>query len=338
MRGRPFAFPKIHPAIWAVAAAFLSAIGALSFWPARIPQIPQPREIPLSYPEAASLAVSESLQIPPEIAGPCAATVFLNGQKTRRSFLLLHGLSNCPAQFAELGRMLHARGYNVYIPRLPGHGFKNRLTPEYGGLDLSELANWLGGSLEIARGLGEEVTVVGLSVNGASAAWLAQERRDVARAVILAPFLAPSGIPEWASGPLGRLLSRAPNMFIWWDAQKKQDFPGPPLAYPWFPTRVVGKFMALGSWIYSEASVRAPACKSFAFAISDADAAINTSAAWALADRYAKWGGVGVERLRFPENLRVPHDFIDPAQPDQKTDLVYPRLMELLDPKPLPDR
>jgi len=316
------------------AAGAVTLVGALfALWPVRIPPIPPPAGDPPDYAGAAARAVAESLAPEPEIATVCVNTAFLHGRKTRKSFLLLHGLSNCPAQFVELGRQLHARGHNVYIPRLPGHGFKNRLTPEYGGLDLRQLAGWLADSLEIARGLGDEVTVVGLSVNGATAAWAGEERPDIARTVVLAPFLVPAGVPQWVSGPLGTLFSRMPNLFIWWDSSLKQDIPGPPHAYPWFPTRVVGKFMALGARLLARASSRPPACKRFAFAVSDVDSAINIASAWNLADRFAKWEGVEVERLRFAADENVPHDFIDPSQPNEKTSLVYPRLIDLIDPE-----
>ena len=42
----------------------------------------------------------------------------LHGGRSERAILLFHGMTNGPLQFAELGRRLHAAGYNVLIPRL----------------------------------------------------------------------------------------------------------------------------------------------------------------------------------------------------------------------------
>ena len=45
--------------------------------------------------------------------------------------MLIHGLTNAPKEFAELGGLLHDRGHNVIILRMPYHGLK--------GLDIKEL-------------------------------------------------------------------------------------------------------------------------------------------------------------------------------------------------------
>jgi len=42
-----------------------------------------------------------------------------HGVRTPRVIVLFHGVTNCPAQFDSLGRLLYERGANVLIPRLP---------------------------------------------------------------------------------------------------------------------------------------------------------------------------------------------------------------------------
>ena len=44
-------------------------------------------------------------------------------------------------------------------------------------------------AVDIAAGLGDQVTIAGLSAGGVVAAWAAQHRRDVHRAVLIAPSL-----------------------------------------------------------------------------------------------------------------------------------------------------
>ncbi|MFM8457940.1 MAG: hypothetical protein ACKOB0_03205, partial [Chthoniobacterales bacterium] len=48
--------------------------------------------------------------------------VLTHGYRTARVFVLLHGLTNAPRQFRELGEELFATGANVVIPRLAHHG------------------------------------------------------------------------------------------------------------------------------------------------------------------------------------------------------------------------
>ncbi len=57
----------------------------------------------------------------------------------RRVFLLLHGLTASPLQFAAFGNLLFDRGANVLIPRLPYHGYGDRLTSALEALTADEL-------------------------------------------------------------------------------------------------------------------------------------------------------------------------------------------------------
>jgi pimeloyl-ACP methyl ester carboxylesterase len=75
---------------------------------------------------------------------------------------------------------------------------------------------------DLARSLGENVIVAGLSINGATVAWMAQNRKDLYKAVLLAPFFAPFNLPDLAFLPTERLLLRLPNMFFWWDPGRKR--------------------------------------------------------------------------------------------------------------------
>lgn len=42
--------------------------------------------------------------------------------QTKGNVLLYHGYSACPQQYEELAQVLNNRGYNVFVPLLPGHG------------------------------------------------------------------------------------------------------------------------------------------------------------------------------------------------------------------------
>lgn len=306
-------------------------IVAVFFIPVSIPVLPNPPDRAPDFGEVVAMAASHQGADESLVLSICRDTLLVGEGKTPRSFLLLHGLSNCPRQFLELGQRLHARGSNVYIPRMPYHGQKDRLTQDYKKLTLEELAEWTGRALEIARGLGEEVVVVGLSVNGATAAWIAQERTDIARVVILAPFLAPAGTPVWLDPFLTRFMLRLPNRFIWWDRQYREKIPGPPHAYPGFPTRLLGEFMALGQHVIREANKRPPKCRQIVLVLSESDDAISLPVAHKLADRWSRWPDTHIETKIFPKSLAVPHDMIDIQQPNQKSEIVYPALLEIFE-------
>jgi esterase/lipase len=311
-------------------AAILLAVFVVLAPPMVIPKIPPLPPRPPTYEEAAGM-IGELLQNDrPDVQAVCRHRALLHGRKTPRVYVLMHGLANCPRQFLEIGETLHAQGSNVLVPRLPYHGLENRMTAEYKRLNLERLAGWTGHVLEIAHGLGGEVVVVGLSVNGTTAAWIAQERADIERVVIVAPFLAPAGTPAWLDPLLANVMYRLPNRFVWWDRQKRENLPGPKHAYPRFPTRVVGSFMQLGQVVIRLAAEAPPKCKSIAFLLSEADEGISLPVALKLAGRWEQWPGIHVETKIFPADLAVPHDMIDVFQPNARTEVVYPALLELL--------
>jgi hypothetical protein len=49
----------------------------------------------------------------------CASRGLLHGRKTEKAIILIHGITNCPQQFAPLGEQFFERGYNVLLPRMP---------------------------------------------------------------------------------------------------------------------------------------------------------------------------------------------------------------------------
>ena len=185
-------------------------------------------------------------------------------------------------------------------------------------------------AIELAHSLGSRVIVAGLSVSGTAVAHLAQVREDLDRAVLLSPFLAPGAVPGWTCAFLTPLLLFLPNVFLWWDPALKEKIAGPEYCYPRFPTRVIGEFMHLGASVLREAKRTAPNCRRIFVVLTHGDRAANNFLTARLAGAW-KAHGAAVRCLEFPESAKVPHDFIDPHQPNQKTGLVYPKLVELFE-------
>lgn len=308
--------------------AFLVLV--LMILPMGVPSFPPPQEQPVTF-EAAITAfqgVSERDRF--FVNDVCVATLMHHDRKTRRVYVLMHGLTNCPAQFQRIAKALYAEGHNVMLPRMPHHGLTNRLSDDLVKLRLKDVAEWAAEALEIARGVGDEVIVAGLSVNGTTAAWIAQTRPDVKRVVVISPFYAPPKTPGFLQGSLGRLLVRIPNLFLWWDASLKQDLPGPPYAAPRFSTRVIGEFMVLGNSLKKAAGKSAPACLQIRVVLSEADAAINLPLAKEITARWKKWPDRDVQEYVFPAELKVLHDMVDPHQPNQQLEVSEPELLRIL--------
>ena len=85
----------------------------------------------------------------------CHTKLLSHGRQTEQVILFFHGYTTCPEQFANLGQMFFEKGYNILIPCMPRHGWKDRLTDELKYLTAEELAVYGSRSMDIARGLGD---------------------------------------------------------------------------------------------------------------------------------------------------------------------------------------
>ena len=250
------------------------------------------------------------------------------GAATDRVVVLLHGFTNCPKQFDLLAAHLARRGDRVLIPRLPRHGMADRMTTELGLLTAEELARAGNDAVDIAHGLGAHVTVVGLSSSAVLAAWLAQHRGDIDRAVLLAPAFAPHGVPTSVARRLTGGILRLPNFFAWWDPRSKTDLPGPRQSYPRFASRAVAEVYRLGFDVLDEATRGKPTAK-IVVVTSEADDVVNQAPVLELVRRW-RARGVEVETFDFPESLRVHHDMIDPEQLYERVRVTYPVIEDLV--------
>ncbi len=110
--------------------------------------------------------------------------------------LLLHGFTGSPAEVRYLGERLHARGFDVLAPCLPGHGHD-------AGADAGA-ADWLAAARQALEERGPEVRIAGLSMGALLGVLLAAERPDrVAALALLAPAVRLRG-PGLALGKLAR--------------------------------------------------------------------------------------------------------------------------------------
>jgi carboxylesterase len=100
--------------------------------------------------------------------------------------LLVHGAGDTPQTLRALGEFLHARGFAVVAPLLPGHG---RSVREFRSVSAKDWRAAVRSSHESLRHQHPWVGLVGLSLGGALAAIEAADRDDVPALVLLAPFV-----------------------------------------------------------------------------------------------------------------------------------------------------
>jgi alpha-beta hydrolase superfamily lysophospholipase len=284
-----------------------------------------------SYEEAlAAFAEVQSAEAALPLDERCLSSLLAQPQRAARVVVFLHGLTNCPAQGDQLAAQLFARGYTVYVPRIPRHGFADRLTLELADLTAAELAVSATEALDLATGLGEEVVVVGISAGGNMTAWLAQTRSEVDRAIVIAPYLGPVGFPTFTARAIANGMALFPNLMIWWNPSDPLGPTEMDYAYPRFSTRAVGEVMRFGRIAADLASQSPPAAGSIAVMINEADEAASNPLTLALADAWRS-RGAAVEVETLPGSLGLPHDVIDPRQPAQNIAHVYPILFEMIE-------
>lgn len=259
----------------------------------------------------------------------CGTSALLAGRPTPRAFVLFHGITNCPLQFAELAESLRAGGDNVLVPRVDHHGLADRMTPDLENLQAEELAALATECVGIARGLGDTVVVSGLSTSGVLAAWAATNL-PVDRAVVIAPAFAPPWRPAFVAPLVTRLSLRLHNIFVWWDDRLEEDLPGPKQCYPRFSTRAMGEAYRLGEDVMRTLARRPLAARDLVVVTTAGDEAVDNARAAAFAAR-GRAAGARVREYAFAARDSVVHDMIDPVQVGQRVSLTYPVLLRYLE-------
>ncbi|HET6314869.1 MAG TPA: alpha/beta fold hydrolase [Chloroflexota bacterium] len=252
------------------------------------------------------------------------------GHRTQRVVVFFHGLSNAPRQFLKLSERFLARGYTVFIPRVPYHGYTNRMTTDLALLKVRDLVDTTAMAIDLAAGLADEVTVSGISMGGVLAVWGAQFR-SVAVAAPIAPAIGLPYLPGSVTSVAFRGLGRLPNRFMWWDPRKKEQLAGPPYAYPRFSTRALSETQRLGFELLRASRRAPPRARSVWMINNAADLAVSNAASALLVKNWqAAGGGNNVHAFMFPKRLKLFHDVVDPLQPNAQPDLVHPILEQVI--------
>ncbi|MGD8474923.1 MAG: alpha/beta fold hydrolase [Anaerolineae bacterium] len=256
----------------------------------------------------------------------CQLTFMTQGQKAEQAIAFLHGYTNCPQQFSELGQHFYDLGYNVLIVPAPHHGLVDRMTTDQARLTAEELAAYADHVVDIAQGLGEHVTLAGISMGGITTAWAAQHRSDLDLAVLISPAFGFQMIPRSITAPVVNAFLVLPNFYMWADSELKEES-GTDYTYPRRSTRALAQTLRLGMAVQAQSADAAPAARSMLVVTNASDPSVDNGL---TAEMVAVWreGGLDVETYEFAAELQLEHDLISPWQGTQA--VVYPLLVDLV--------
>jgi len=313
---------------------FLLALGIVSVTiftivtPLTIPTLSSSPYPTQNYMEAAQRIEKLRSQAPKNMNPVCQLQFMSHEKAMDRAIVLVHGYTNCPEQFHELGKRFYGLGYNVLIAPLPHHGLTDRMTEAHGQLTAQELVAYADITVDIAQGLGKEVIMMGFSAGGTITAWAAANRSDIDLAVIISPVFGFKPIPAALTAAAMNISSFLPDLFEWWDPQQQAEIL-PAYAYPRYSIHALSQTLRLGFATQLASNRMQPFAKRIIVVFNANDTAINNDL---TLDVVKNWQthDAKLTTYEFTENLTLGHDLIDPNQPDAKIEIVYPRLIGLV--------
>ena len=263
-----------------------------------------------------------------EMNPECVAQFMTHGQKVDQVIVLVHGYTNCPKEFVELGKQFYDLGYNVLIAPLPHHGLKNRLSDEQGELNAKELAAYTDQVVDIARGLGSHVTIMGYSCGGVVTAWAAQHRSDVDTAVVMSPAFGYLAVPTPLTAPVMNYVIAAPDVFEWWDPQL-QAAASPDYTYPRYSKHALAQIMRLGFSVQVNSWFKTPLAQQVIVVTNANDDSVNNELTAKVAKHWLEHD-TQLVTYEFPVSFKLPHDLVDSNKPNSNTKVVNQKLIELV--------
>ena len=276
------------------------------------------------YDEAARrFAAIEAAEEP--VCNPAIRSLLLtHGGPARRVYVFVHGTTNSPRQFEELGRLLHARGHNVYIPLMPRHGRRSMRLAELRGMRAEELRDYADAAVDLAAGLGQEIVVAGISGGAAIAGWMGQNRAEVHTALLLAPFLGVRRVSPAVGTAMMNVYSRMPSVNLEDPLEPRRDW-----VYRGQTTRALAESLRLARALMQQAAAAPPAARRLILLTTARETQVANGATYRLAALWREHSA-NVIADEFAPELNIPHNAIDPAADPAKKAIVYARMLALL--------
>lgn len=261
--------------------------------------------------------------------------------KAKGTLVMYHGFTAGTWQYDLLAKKAFDAGYNVYVPRLPGHGFVDA----NGVISARELPtartayqyeDFAERTFQQAASLGAPVSVLGLSVGGAVALRVAERHPDeVQRTVLYAPFLRPRSLGWLFDGARGadvvpfNLGDGTLSSVNWgWGAECEADeAAGKRGGHCKFSLGNINGALAFGQSALDQASATRHPVQFFVTASDDA------AEEDAIKKAYLAAGGAGRNGwYYYPAEEGIPHPMLHPAEDKGKghTPALYDMTMRAL--------
>jgi esterase/lipase len=258
------------------------------------------------------------------VASGGRSILLTHGRRTPHAYVLLHGFTNSPTQFQGVGERLFAiTGDNVYIPRLPRHAEREAPVRALSRVRADELTMFADSIVDVARGLGDSVIVVGMSAGGAIAAWIAQWRGDVQRAVLIAPALGAGLLSDDHGRELVDIASILPNI----TRTTKPDTTRPDMVQG-TTSRGLSEVLGLGHRVRDQAVQFRPRVKDIVFLLNARDNTVSEKASLDLAQQWFDHAA-SVAVYKLPASAKLPHNVMEANRRGGNTEMVYPIVMAL---------
>ena len=129
---------------------------------------------------------------------------------------------------------------------------------------------------------------------------------------------------------MSAILSKTPNFYKWWNDDLKAKLPGPPYAYPRYGTRCMAGTIQLSRNVRANMDKHLLQAGRLDILTTGTDRGASNTLTNQLAADWAARNPGRVAAFEFPEKEGVPHDMIDPHQPDAKIRISYPKILEVL--------
>lgn len=253
-----------------------------------------------------------------------------HGRQMPLAVVLFHGFTNNPIQFARLAADLYARGCNVVVPRLPGHGDADRMSTRLEGVTATDFTDAANAAVDAAVGLGQRLAVAGISLGGSLCAWLATVRLDIDTIVSISPAIALNHVAVIIDRMVvGAMTALPADKYAWWDTKLKQRIL-PPHAYPRYPIRTLGECYRIGETIIDARGPFPGRNRSHVtFALNPPDGVVNDVVVTSIAQKWTTSGWIAA-RIATLTGVPTFHDIIEPGALGARIDEVYPQVIRLV--------
>ena len=315
---------KIISWVAIILAAILALILVLGLVPVSTDQLDSNPDPAANYDEAIQRFETIQQEEASIVNDASGSLMMTHGEPTDEVYVLVHGTTNSPRQWEELGNTLYEQDHNVLILRMPDHGLKSHDVSELKALRAEDLRDYADQAIDLATGLGDQITVIGISGGGAVTTWIAQHRPEADRIVALSPFYGVPEIPSFLNTFLMNLASRVPNVTLQNPEEPQRDW-----VYRGEATRGVAEFMRLGRNVFAAAENETPVVKETYFITTAVDDTADNDYTVDLATTWTE-AGADVSWFEFDTSYDIPHNSVDPAADPEKKALVYDKILEML--------